>query len=229
MEIKAIDFFLCTICISLLLFFSITTVWLLSIEGFYAVLIDFFFLLICYGTYSALFLALMRRFMPYPIGQFTLDSREFTYWLLNAVLVDLAWKALTPFNLVFTERLFLSAFGARTGKNLAIGGVFRDHPLIELADFATIGQNAVIVGHAITQTYKSITLKPVRIGRNAVVGINCVVMPGVTLGENAVLAPGAVAIINTVIPDNELWGGIPARKIKDLLPEPEMTSLEQVD
>jgi acetyltransferase-like isoleucine patch superfamily enzyme len=59
-------------------------------------------------------------------------------------------------------------------------------------------------------------MAPVRIGRGAVVGINCVVMPGVELGDGAVLAPGGVATAGTRIPAHELWGGIPARKLKDL-------------
>jgi carbonic anhydrase/acetyltransferase-like protein (isoleucine patch superfamily) len=216
METKAIDYILSTLCISLLLLLSILTIWALSVGNSYYVLIELFLFLFFYGTYTAALLGLLRKFKPYPVGNIPMDSVEFTYWKLNAVLMDLGWKSLAPFNYVFTEPLLLSIYGCRVGKNLAIGGLFRDYPLIELADYATIGQNSVIVGHAIT--HNSIMLKPVKIGRNAVVGINSVVMPGVTLGENAVLAPGAVATINTQIPSNELWGGIPARKIKDLLP-----------
>lgn len=216
MKTKSIDYALSTLSISILILLSLLTLRALSVSNSYALLINFFLFLLFYGSYTSALLALIRKFKPYPAGAISMDSVEFTYWKLNAVLVNLGWKALAPFNYVFTEPLLLSLYGCKTGKNLAIGGIFRDHPLIELGDYATIGQNSIIVGHAIT--HDSIMLKPVKIGRNAVVGINAVVMPGVTLGENAVLAPGAVATINTQIPANELWGGIPARKIKDLLP-----------
>lgn len=51
-----------------------------------------------------------------------------------------------------------------------------------------------------------------RIGRNAVVGINAVVLPGVTLGDGAILAAGGVATCD--IPPHQIWGGVPARFIR---------------
>jgi acetyltransferase-like isoleucine patch superfamily enzyme len=43
-------------------------------------------------------------------------------------------------------------------------------------------------------------------------GVNVVVLKGVTIGEGAVVAAGAV--VNKNIPANEIWGGIPAKFIK---------------
>lgn len=40
------------------------------------------------------------------------------------------------------------------------------------------------------------------------------VLPGVTVGERSVVAFGAV--VSKDIPDGELWGGVPARKIRSL-------------
>jgi len=51
----------------------------------------------------------------------------------------------------------------------------------------------------------------VTIKKNARVGANSVVMPGVTIGENAIV--GALTFVNCDIPDNEVWVGIPARKL----------------
>lgn len=50
------------------------------------------------------------------------------------------------------------------------------------------------------------------IKRNAFLGANSVVLPGVTVGEGAILAAGGVATRN--IPDGEIWGGVPARYIR---------------
>lgn len=196
---------------------ALLTAWILSVDTPYRVVIDLMVLLLVYGLYTVCLLAMLRKILPYPIGCFSMNSREFTYWKLIAVLTDLAEKTLCPFTTVFTQAVIYSAFGARVGKNTAFAGTIRDLPLISFGDCCTVGQNSVITAHAITGD--QITLKPVSIGAGAVVGMNCVVMPGVSIGANAVLAPGAVAIVDTTIPPNELWGGIPARKIKDLAPQ----------
>ena len=203
-------------CIALLVVLSGSIVWLIPDYGPYRVVIDILVFLLAYGLLTMALLATLRRFLRYPVGQFNTDSPQFAYWKLNAVLVDLAGKALAPFKTVFTEAMFHSGLGATIGARVAIAGVLRDHPLIEIADDATVGQNSVITAHAITRGV--IVLKPVRIGRGAVVGINCVVMPGVDVGNHAVLAPGAVATVGTQIAPHELWGGIPARRLKEGIP-----------
>jgi hypothetical protein len=214
MKTSALDFILIATLVTLLLALSILTAAALSRDTPYGMLLGVAIFLLAYGIYSMLLLALIRRFRPYPVGCFKMESTAFTYWKLNAVLVDLAQKALQPFTTVFTEPQIQAGFGVRMGKQTAVAGVLRDHPLLEICDNATIGQNSVLTAHAIT--HNDIVIEPIKIGRGAVVGINCVVMPGVELGEGAVLAPGAVATTGTKIPRYELWGGIPARKLKDL-------------
>lgn len=48
--------------------------------------------------------------------------------------------------------------------------------------------------------------------RGACVGANSVVLPGVTIGENAIV--GALSLVKTDVPAGEVWGGVPARRIK---------------
>lgn len=50
-----------------------------------------------------------------------------------------------------------------------------------------------------------LTCKPVRIKRNAWIGIGVTILPGVTIGENAIVAAGAV--VSKDVPDNALVGG----------------------
>ena len=51
------------------------------------------------------------------------------------------------------------------------------------------------------------------IGPRAVVCTNAVVLPGCHLGEDAILAAGGVA--TCPIPAGEIWGGVPARRLRD--------------
>ncbi len=39
------------------------------------------------------------------------------------------------------------------------------------------------------------------------------ILPGVSIGKGCVIAAGAVVISD--VPDNEMWGGVPARFIKN--------------
>lgn len=52
----------------------------------------------------------------------------------------------------------------------------------------------------------------VTVGSCSFIGANAVLKNGVKIGENAVVGAGSVVLHN--IPDNEVWAGNPARKIK---------------
>ena len=47
---------------------------------------------------------------------------------------------------------------------------------------------------------------------NVWLGVNVTVLKGVTIGSGAIVAAGAV--VTKSIGPNEIWGGVPARKIK---------------
>lgn len=49
---------------------------------------------------------------------------------------------------------------------------------------------------------------------NVHIGTNSIIMPGVEIGENVIVGCGSV--VTKSIPPNEIWGGIPARKIEGL-------------
>lgn len=53
---------------------------------------------------------------------------------------------------------------------------------------------------------------PIKIGNNVHIGVNTVIMPGVTIGDNCIIGCGAV--VTKDIPSGEIWGGVPARFLK---------------
>jgi len=53
----------------------------------------------------------------------------------------------------------------------------------------------------------------ITIGNDVWIGVNAVVLKGVTIGNGAIIAAGAV--LNKSVGPNEIWGGVPARKIGD--------------
>lgn len=75
--------------------------------------------------------------------------------------------------------------------------------------------NLLSEGHPISpENRQSLVPGHIHIKRNAWIGANATILPGVTVGENAVVAAGAV--VSKDVPDNSVVGGIPAEIIKTI-------------
>ncbi len=58
-----------------------------------------------------------------------------------------------------------------------------------------------------------IATAPIHIDNNVWIGANAIVLKGVHIGSGSVIAAGAV--VRKDVPANQIWGGVPARYIKD--------------
>ena len=107
-----------------------------------------------------------------------------------------------PKQITFGNHVFINhSFTA-----MSIGG-------ITLEDNVQIGPHVTIAtdNHDFKNRYV-LKCKPVRICKNAWIGANVTIMPGVTVGENAVIAGGAV--VTKDVSANAIVGGNPAKVIK---------------
>lgn len=106
---------------------------------------------------------------------------------------------LTPFC-----SLFYRLMGAKLGIGVQINSKnVADLSLLEIGDGTVIGGNATVIGHLFEP--KGLKLMPIKIGRNVVIGLNAVIMPGCQIGDKSVVAAGAIVPKNTIIPPNTIY------------------------
>lgn len=90
------------------------------------------------------------------------------------------------------------------GHNVMIGGGVT----IVDSDFHSLDYNEWFT----EQDEKNMSSKEVIIGNNVFIGMNSIILKGVSIGNGAVIAAGSV--VTKSIPINEVWGGNPAKFIK---------------
>jgi acetyltransferase-like isoleucine patch superfamily enzyme len=104
------------------------------------------------------------------------------------------------------------------GDRCSFGGnvAFHANDIIEAGDdcLFAYGVNIITAGHDYNAPLirKSMVKKPVRIGSNVWIGVNALILPGVTIEDGAVI--GAGAVVTKDVPENAIAVGSPARAIK---------------
>lgn len=109
-------------------------------------------------------------------------------------------------------RAFYLALGAKLGVNTYSQGIIHDPGFVTIGDHSVVGQSALLIPHVIEGD--KLAHYPIRIGNHVTVGAMSAVLPGVTIGDGATVATGAVVPKGTVIGAGEIWGGVPAKRIK---------------
>lgn len=88
--------------------------------------------------------------------------------------------------------------------NAMLHCTFEKFPLI-IGNNVSIGHNAIVHGCTIKD--------------NVLIGMGAIVMDDCTVESNSIVGAGSVVTQGTHIKSGEVWGGIPARKIKDISAE----------
>ena len=180
--------------------------------GRYGVVIEMLTFLLVFGLCCAVFARVLLRLWPLPPGRYAMTDPGFVVWKLYTVLYEFGTGALKPFTVMFLRPVVQVIFGARIGREVALGGKLVDPHLIAIGDGAIIGEGSVVTAHAINSG--EIVLGCVEIGSGATVGVGAIIYPGVRVGAGAVIAANAVVLADTPVPAGEFWAGIPARCVK---------------
>jgi len=108
----------------------------------------------------------------------------------------------------------------KIGKRVWIGPyTFFDARALEIEDNVGIGPGTKILGSTHTGDPKDIPIiqtdliiKPVRICQGSDIGINAVILPGITVGEGAIV--GAGAVVTRDVKPKTVVAGVPAKVLK---------------
>ncbi len=141
-------------------------------------------------------------------------SVDFLQWFVHNALIYLVrytfLEFITPSPL---NILFFKMMGMKIGNGVQINSSnISDAALISLGDFVTVGGSATLCAHYGQDGY--LVLAPVVIGNKVTLGLKSSVMGGVTMGDGSKLLPHSVALPKTIIGPGEIWGGVPAVKLK---------------
>ena len=163
--------------------------------------------------FSLMFLAALLRWV------LRLDLREGPYpraslgmlrWHISNAMQCIVWSVFGDFLLMTPfAALFYRLMGAKLGLNVQINSKYgADLSLLEIGDNAVIGGHATVIAHSFES--RGLILKRVRIGRNAIIGLNAIVLPGANIGDRAVIGAGAFVPKDTKVPPGTVYLG-PAR------------------
>lgn len=107
--------------------------------------------------------------------------------------------------------------------NIVIGHdtIIGDHCFLDGRAPLTIGNHVGIASqvliyndeHDINSPDYGNSFGPVKIGDYVFIGPRAIILPNIKIGNGAVVAAGAV--VTKDIPEYEIWGGVPAKKISD--------------
>jgi acetyltransferase-like isoleucine patch superfamily enzyme len=112
----------------------------------------------------------------------------------------------------------------KIGNNSGFSGVS-----IYCANSITIGENVSIGGnvclwdtdfHPLNYLERrenltdKINTKPISIGNDVFIGANSIILKGVIVGDRAIIGAGSIVTKN--IPEDEIWGGNPAKFIRKI-------------
>lgn len=118
----------------------------------------------------------------------------------------------------------LSKQGAKVGKNVQIVDRFNFlyepwyADQIELSDGVILSAGVRLVSHdsAYSNVFGDLPIKfgKIKIGKNTYVGVNSIILCGISIGENCII--GAGSVVNRDIPANSIAAGNPVRVISSI-------------
>lgn len=120
---------------------------------------------------------------------------------------------------------YARAIGVKVGVGVSFygmrPGMFSTEPwLITIGDHCHITNGCQFITHdggtlVVRKEIPDLEITaPIKVGNNVYIGLNTMILPGVTIGDNVIV--GAGSVVSSNIPSNSVAAGVPAKVIKSL-------------
>ncbi len=207
--------FLIVLFFSLLIPLLIIRIYFTDINAFIsAFYLTIFFLIFIYSyiTLTALACYPFRKLLKEGIHES--KSRQFKIWVIADNIASLIIRP--PFSRIIniSALFYIPAF-----RLLGLKGNFFHYKTAEILDpwnveigkNVVVGENSTVTGHMYEKG--KLILGKIKLGSNVEIGGESVISPGCQIGNNSVIGAFSFVKKNTKIGKNEIWAGIPAKKI----------------
>ncbi|MCB1782502.1 MAG: acyltransferase [Alphaproteobacteria bacterium] len=214
MTLPAIALFACIYSFAIL--FAGVTVWFalrtLPLDSFREIAMIASFL-ICFVFYMILAQRVLIGMRPLPFGEIEQRTHtEFTYFVHTLFFLfifnPLIETSLVPIPL---RKVLYVLLGAQIGKNSFPSGVLTDPAFVKMGKNSIVGLQALVVPHVIEGD--RLAFYPIEIGNNVTIRAQSMIMAGAQIKDGAIIGAQALITKGTVVGENEIWVGTPARMV----------------
>lgn len=184
---------------------------------------------VVYNVVYVAHLVILRAPLPtpkegyYPLGRGVEVGPQLLWAALSSTLLRAKYEPPFPgflvshlINLPPLHWLVNRIVGPKSRSCFVLNPLIPDPSHTEFGRNVTIGNMTSVIAHV--HNRDGITLKKTVVEDDVMIGAHALIYCGCTIKRGAVVYGGSVVRPDTVIGENEAWGGVPARKIKDLPP-----------
>jgi acetyltransferase-like isoleucine patch superfamily enzyme len=148
-----------------------------------------------------------------PEGRYSYYSYKAFQWAsYNALILLVRYTCINFMRVTPFINLFHRMMGMKLGRRVQINtAIIGDSNLISIGDDSVIGGDVTLIGHSAERG--QLVAERVKIGSRVTIGLMAIILPGCEIGDGAVIAASAVLTKGTKVGPNEIWGGVPAKKL----------------
>ena len=142
------------------------------------------------------------------------NNNDFKYWSLRSVIKKLPLWISHNSPIPWVDSIAFKLFGNNVSLKTPLFDGWIDAEFIEIGTGTTIGQGAVIMTSMITVEH--LIIKPVKIGKDCLIGAHSVVSPGTQIGDQVILGALSCTNLGQHLESNWVYWGNPALKFKKM-------------